>query len=359
MALVAIVYFEPPERAADEIALGNDNFVVDGAYAGVQIQAHRLSEMTDVYRPTPSAAGSPEALWLGNSQLHAINQRREGDTTAPAYASQALGWPTYTLSLPNASLQEHRVLLEWALDCRKPNWLILGLVCDDLREDGLRGEFEALNSPRLQTCLARFPEGERLAKELESMGNLESDTQGTTRSNASLQDRCEERLDDFLTSHWDRWRRRSDTTVAVSLSLYKLRNRTFGITPSTKRRLIPLRTKRNMAAYAEMLKVARTAGLRVLVYITPLRWDIDPPYELSEYREWKQEAADAAHAGGAAFLDLDELVPSDYWGTLLGERIDFMHFQDAGHRLLGKRIAAEIERLDRKADHEPDLPAGH
>jgi len=98
-----------------------------------------------------------------------------------------------------------------------------------------------------------------------------------------------------------------------------------------------------MAALREMLDVAKAHGVNVIIYNVPLRWDIEPPYELEAYRDWKRQAGEMIRAAGVTFLDLDELVPNDQWGLHHGDKVDFMHFQVTGHRLLGKRIADEVK----------------
>ena len=111
--------------------------------------------------------------------------------------------------------------------------------------------------------------------------------------------------------------------------------------------MIPLRGQRNMVALPEMLRVAHRHGVRALVYNVPLRWDVEPPYDLGAYRQWKRELADAAASADAAiFLDLNKLVPNDLWGLHHGRDVDFMHFQGQGHRMLGRRVADAIRTAE-------------
>ena len=80
-------------------------------------------------------------LWLGNSQLHAINQMRTGDETASAILYRDLKTEykhLLTFSQPNASLQEHYVLYEYLSQKLPISYLLLPVVFDDLRETGIR-----------------------------------------------------------------------------------------------------------------------------------------------------------------------------------------------------------------------------
>ena len=99
-----------------------------------------------------------------------------------------------------------------------------------------------------------------------------------------------------------------------------------------------------MAAVETLLESAAEAGIQVLVYVVPLRSDLEIPYDVDEYRSFKRELAGLANLHGATFADLDMLVPAEHWGeklstSLAGQaEIDFMHFRGAGHRLLARAL---------------------
>jgi hypothetical protein len=119
----------------------------------------------------------------------------------------------------------------------------------------------------------------------------------------------------------------------------------FGIKPTTKRKIIPIRYKRNLSAYEATLNLARENGIKVLVYIAPIRNDIDTPYLQSEYSKFKVDVKVLAEKYGANFSNLEGLVPSNLWGqkdsTGLGDKggeLDFMHFQAGGHKLLATKV---------------------
>jgi lysophospholipase L1-like esterase len=88
----------------------------------------------------------------------------------------------------------------------------------------------------------------------------------------------------------------------------------------------------------------------VLLYVAPIRDDVEIPYDLEEYARFKTEVERLSAAHGAIFLNLETLVPAAFWGMRKSERtgedleIDFMHFQGQGHRLLGEAIAEAVER---------------
>jgi sugar phosphate isomerase/epimerase len=124
--------------------------------------------------------------------------------------------------------------------------------------------------------------------------------------------------------------------------LYNLRNWVFGITPQTIRPMIPVRFDKNMAALTAIMELAQRHGVKLLVYVPPLRNDVAPPYDVLAYRSWQNSLGDICAAGAARFAVYGDLVPAQHWGHHGGE-IDFMHFQDEGHRRLADAIVEGLE----------------
>lgn len=290
--------------------------------------------------------GHPHAklgVWLGNSQLHTINDFKDGQQSGPIYASESLGWPVLGLSLPNASLQEHYVVTQWLFTQAKPAWVLLPVVFDDLREDGLRESLKALGTPETLGALRQRPTGARLAGELEKIGVERSDAQGTTRKERSGQQVAEAYLERQFAATCPLWSKRGSVLGRCHLALYEFRNWLFGITPSTKRKIIPARRLKNMATFEETLAAIQQQHARCLVYVVPTRWDVEPPYELAAYGRWKEEVQALCASHGARFADLDRLVPAEHWGLFNGVNIDFMHFGHEGHVLLGRKLAELVK----------------
>ena len=133
--------------------------------------------------------------------------------------------------------------------------------------------------------------------------------------------------------------------------LYLLRNSIFGIKATSTRKMIRGRYIKNKNAYIDILNLALDNNVEVLVYIPPIRNDIKIPYDLTEYTKFKNEIEAIAYSKKAFFINLEELVPSKFWGikpstNLKGEsEIDFMHFQTEGHSLLADAIFKEINKI--------------
>jgi hypothetical protein len=346
LALLVVRHFHGLQTVGDEVSLRMHQATLSTSFRGRTIAAKAPGEYDATY-----VAGDdegPEGVWLGNSQLHTVNQYEEGDETAPHYASEALGWPVWGLSLPNANPQEQYVILHFALTRRQPSVLVMQLTFNTLRRDELRQELnefvdeatlESLRTTELGRELATV-----LATEEEPLASISS---AQIDPSQSLQDRSEAALEAALSSIWPMWRDRGDTLAIVRFRLFLLRNRVFGITAATKRSMLMTRYDRNMRAFEAILELAQQRGLPTLAYICPLRQDIDPPYVMSEYTRWKEEVQRLCDAFGARYADLDRTVEGpERWGTLghTGE-IDFMHFRVEGHRILGARVAELIRSM--------------
>ena len=226
--------------------------------------------------------------------------------------------------------------------------LILPLVFDDMREEGLRKP-DVADFARDQTTANFVSEtaiGRRLIASVQSgakkeVGSTEDDTSGIA---GTLQERVEVGLNGWLGEHSRLWQLRPEIRGWLLIGLYRLRNFVFGIAPSSTRKVIPGRYRDNFLALKAILERAKGMNIQVAMYVAPLRDGVKIPYDPAEYSAFKSEAEALARQYGAAFKNLEHLVPSEYWGSknstsLGGEKeLDFMHFRHAGHRLLAEAL---------------------
>lgn len=336
----------------EEAALGEGTTTVLAEHQGVGVHA-TTREGADRALAAAAGRGAPvRVLWLGNSQLHAINQYVEGESTGPGLAFQHLlgeGVDVTTLSFPNANFQEHYVVYTY-VQSRLPGLkvLVLPLVFDDLREGGVRPDLGSmLGEAEVRSSLSTCEIGRRLLSEA-----VETPTEATNDDVTGLQDTVQERsevmLTQWLEEHWELWRFRPKARGHFFLGLYQLRNAALGITPQSKRAIRRSTYEPNVAAVRALLGAAKGHGVRVITYIAPLRSDVDPPYVAAEYAAFQEEMQALAAAEGATFVDLGDLVPGELWGQkestgVSGElELDFMHFKGAGHALLAEAIETKI-----------------
>lgn len=348
-ACLAVLFFHlrPEGQLADfeNFALGQATTSYFATLAGVPIHCQDIDDADVCLEGARQRRSAEHALWLGNSQVHAINQFQVGEENAPPILFRLLlqdSIDLITFSQPNANLQEHYVLFEYIQAHLPLSTLILPVVFDDLRETGLRSEISAaLGEKGVAEALRQTAIGRQLLAQ-----NLpEKSTPGNVvRSEESLQEKTEKTINAWLEKNSRLWTARPQIRGEIFTSLYKLRNTVFGIKATSKRRLIKGSYRTNLMALEAIIGRATTTGIKVLLYVVPLRHDVDIPYDLDEYMAFKAEVQSLAARQGIHFVNLEDLVPAELWGdkgaTAVNgtPELDFMHFQAGGHYLLAKAL---------------------
>ena len=335
----------------DELALGQQNTSSFATVNKAQVHCHDLTDapqcIGDFYN---FRLKENLILWLGNSQLHAINQKRPGDVTASAILHrEAKSESKYllTFSQPNASLQEHYLLFEYLSQKMPVTTLILAVVFDDLRETGIRPTLtEAFNDQEVSFRLNKTEIGRKM---MSNQGNQDAAGNDMAALDDTFQERSEKYLNTKLEKFWNIWEQRPTFRGNLLGNLYLFRNWAFGITPSSSRRMIPGRYIMNIDALKATVQSANEQGINVIVYIVPLRNDVKIPYDLNQYEKFKSEIKWITQEFNARFVNFESLVPANLWGTknatTLGDRqeLDFMHFQAGGHKLLADALFEELK----------------
>jgi len=290
------------------------------------------------------------ALWLGNSQVHEVNNWKSGEVSAPALLFEKLrknNLDLLTFSFGNANLQEHYVLFEYLRSRMPLKLLILPVVFDDTREEGMRSDIAYLvNDAQTARTLSNTEIGKRLVTSIQTGANRDivSTDNNIAGNTDTLQQRSETKLNGWLEENSRLWQLRREIRGWLLIELYKWRNYVFGITPATTRKVIPGRYRDNLSAFEAILERANSEGIRVVVYVAPLRGGVKIPYDSSEYLAFKTEAATLANRYGAVFENLEQIVPNDFWGTKAStsisqeQELDFMHFRFSGHEVLANNL---------------------
>jgi len=347
-------------RSIDPDKFGLDPTVVlsQEAWAGVPFTASTISAIVAVAERQRQAKLSAEPpckpttiLWLGNSQLHFINQFQPGEHVAPFWLRKSVDCPDafvpLGISLANASLQEHYVLAEYFWQRFHIRTLILQLCFDDLREDGLREEFAELLTPQDRQILQRNEVGSDI------LGRADANWKGLNRSEENsglegfVQKNIEDEFDARLGDLFSLWKERANLRNLLLTDLYYTRNALLGIKPTSVRKMIPPRYHRNMQAYAAILQEAQTLQIPVVAYIAPIRQDSSLPYDRSQYEAWKEQVAAMTTARGATLLNLERIIPNELWGSYHAEDLDFMHFRGKGHKLLAQALLPQVVHLEK------------
>ena len=289
-------------------------------------------------------------LWLGNSQIHAVNQLKAGENSSTSILFERLRHTNLDLvsfSQPNANLQEHLVLFEYLKHQLPIKVLILPLVFDDTREDGLRKEVaDFLKDSQVILELSKTPIGLKIQSANKLLNS--TDKEDTAGISYTLQEKVERLLNTWLADASLLWAARSEIRGQIMLYIFTLRNNIFGIKPTSKRKIIRGRYQDNIAALEAILASAKDAKIAVALYVVPLRKDVEIPYVTAEYSQYKADAQSLANKYQASFFNLENLVPSELWGAKdstsgeVGQELDFMHFQSGGHQLLAVELSGLV-----------------
>lgn len=351
VSLILLATFFSPDTTDFEVSatLGTNSKSLFASKSGFRIHCSNTSEINSCLSGQADRGSSAVVLWLGNSQVHEVNQWRPGETTAVPILFDSLaesGRDLMTFSMGNANLQEHYVIFE-SLRHRMPlKMLILQLVFDDTRETGLRPDLGPLvRDSNTEIALMETKIGRRILSSLQSPEETGQPLDSNRLDRITFQESSENNLTGWLEKRSQLWQLRSEVRGWAFIGLYRLRNFVFGITPTTIRKKILGRYVDNLSALDAILDRSRSEGIEVLVYIAPLRGSGgNIPYDLKEYEIFKLETEAMAQHYGVNFINLEKLVPDGDWGTKAStsfgehEEFDFMHFRHKGHVLLAKSL---------------------
>ncbi|MCK6458150.1 MAG: SGNH/GDSL hydrolase family protein [Phycisphaerae bacterium] len=286
------------------------------------------------------------ALWLGASQLHAINRYEGGDELAVVYASEAARTRGARLayvqmSTANANLHD---LLGFYLSARlagaRPDALLVGMTYDDLREPGVQdGVLRRL--PRIPPDVVQV--GGAGVEDLIAAIGAARRPQATkapirrTATEGTPQEELENALIRSLEGGWPAYRHRGKLAAAAQVAVMSQLATVMG--GFMKRRAEPIPPDRqawNLRAFDSLVALARADGTTLVVYRPPHRPGEDPfYYDRAAYDAFFAQLRERCERDGLLFADFESIVPAEYWGLTNEGRPDVFHFRVEGHRLLG------------------------
>lgn len=339
---------------ADDFALGKENTSRIEVMDGAQFTAHNVSEINSVINHYGNIYGAKAldqprpkiVLWLGNSQIHTINQFKPGEHLAPYWLRKFNGCEECILplgiSLSNANPQEELLLSQFVKSKLKLDALIVEVEFMGFREGGLRKELSQISTANLADALR----DSSVSKELEQLfdgdegakeNNIDSKSDGADKQE------IENFLSESLGNLWKLWKDRGNLRSAFLGDLFNLRNWIFNISSASQRKIIKPRYEKNMKALEDLLAYSKASKIPVILYIAPVRQDKPLPYDQREYSLWKEQVEQLAKVYSATYLNYEGLVPGESWGSNFGDDIDFMHFQEAGHKIVAKEILSALQ----------------
>jgi hypothetical protein len=355
IGILMLYYYQGRIRKASEIGLGEGTSSYTPYIGNYPIHIMDPS-LTDSMKKGWLSRGSKDVyLWLGNSQLHGVNQHKEGQVNCVAFLFDHLKLVNKEIlgvSYPNANLQEFLVSVLYFAQEFPLQRIILPVFYDDMREDGIRDE---ININSVVTKIGNqneYYDNINNIKQLKirATGIADQKNDNFKGIQQTAQEKSERYLDAQLEKNWKIWESRPDIRGNIFVDIYKLRNSLLGIKANTVRKMIPGRFADNYNSLLNIIKFCKDKSIQLIVYIPPLRNDVLPPYNLNEYNDFIQKVKKDCVAPNVTFLNLGNLVPDKFWGVKQGTsfgketEIDFMHFQETGHKLIADTIFKTISQ---------------
>lgn len=353
-AFLLLYFFQKRTVKAEEIGLGAENSIFTARANQYPVHITYFGFADSLLEGWKKSGEKELSLWLGNSQIHAINQFSPGQKNCVQFLYDTLyatGKTVLAISYPNANLQEFLfTIIYFTNKCNKVKQIVLPVFFDDMREDKIRDDIGNITAVNFITqgidssYFANISSIAHLKNKLPDEPAIGNDMKAL---DATAQESSEKYLDKLAGKNSVIWRKRPNLRSALFNDLHKLRNNLLGIKANTKRKMIPGVYKENYDALLDIFKYCQAKKIELIVYIPPIRNDVEPPYDMKAYAAFKNSVDKDAHSYRAKFLNLENLVAAKYWGTKgstsgTGVEIDFMHFQEPGHRLLADTIYKEI-----------------
>ena len=201
----------------EELALGKETFsphyyLQNGlrVYAKYEDKVIHCEALEGCSRNSYKIPSNKKILWLGNSQLHAINQFKKGQLLTSEHLFRKLlakENDLLTVSFPSANLQEHLVTFSSiSLDIELSK-LIVGVVFDDFREEGVRFEIaKSLLQDDLYSVLSNSEIGRQILQDNQTNTDIDNEYSGL---DDTLQEQSEKNLNELLEKNTDLWNRRA------------------------------------------------------------------------------------------------------------------------------------------------------
>lgn len=278
-------------------------------------------------------------LLLGNSQMGAINQFKDGDQSYAQIIGNHQDSPSFKLIaiwMPNASIGEFDAVYSAISRCgAEPRFLAIPVFLDDTRESSIRKDVSNLGS--------RICTNEHALKDKHSAPQ-ESATKGQLST----------RLSKMITKKLPIVSDLPQVNVQFRVFLYLLRNTVFGIRPSSKRKIVTSSYEASLSSLRALIGKRRQFGMKTLVYIPPLLYAASNPsaipYLEDEYESFKDTISSLCRRPFCIFRNFEDVVPDAEWGakvsTSLGKgvsELDFMHFTGVAHQRFGNRLFLEMK----------------
>lgn len=354
LAFCIILLFFSGKNNFENLALGTDTVTYlakDKFNNSIHVVRIDEQEGTPFLNAWKDRGKKKVIFFLGNSQTHSINQKKEDEINMIELLHDTLNSFNVDVlcnSFPNASMQEFYLSYKYWQRNLPIKTLVIPVFFDDFREDGIRDVF----FDRLVKTKFVLPDSsnkliQKINLNLKSYWGSKVILESTEKNEATTQERVEYSINKYLENYIVIWNQRENVKGDFFVWLYKFRNTIFGIKAQTIRKMIPLRYEFNIEALKLIIADAKNYNIKVILYIPPIRKDVNLPYEKVDYQKFKGEILNL-NSFNCKVLDFDDIVPGKFWGfkeatNLLEQReVDYMHFQFKGHQILADSLYQHI-----------------
>ncbi len=282
---------------------------------------------------------------IGNSQYHAINQMNHGDINASEilfnyFNDYNIDFLTY--SSANMNLQEQYLMMDYFFSLFPIKLFIIPVFLDDTREDGIRYYVKNFLENKIEN-----KNDDKIYKKLfaENNNSPANDLEGL---NNTAQEKVESFLNNVLINNSENWSNRSNMRNMIFSQLYLIRNKLFNINASSVRKVIPGPYSENLFSLEKILERTKEKKIKTLIYIPPIRNDVQIPYLVSEYSQFKDQINYISNQYNSNFINFENMLPKEHWGFKGqndNQEIDFMHFKFEGHQLLADTLISHIIKI--------------
>lgn len=288
-------------------------------------------------------------LWIGNSQLHAINFFESGDLLAVEYTNLKLeksknNTTIYQFSAPHLNIIEELIYIsEINEQSIKIKYLILPITFRSFHFRTIRDELKELslgiNNIRKIT----------MDEQLNSIYNFERiNTQKSyTEENKTWQNQSEENINYVLSKYIPLYSNRENTKSYINFlplkTLNNLKDKSKDSKITGKEDVINL----NKKALSTILEYTKQMDIKVILYQVPHPQDSSYFfYDKIAYNIFFTNMRNlVSNYNNVTFLDLSKIASINLFGVNNDGYKDVYHFRSEGHKLLGDTIAATINQL--------------
>ena len=274
-------------------------------------------------------------LFLGNSQMGAINEFESGDLSfisllSKDFKSKKSDFLIKGLWLPNANMKEFEFINQTLNRCSiSAELLIIPVFLDDTRINNIRNELDDYHNLLCQ-------------KQKSSSIKVSNNLSNIQKMNQNIKKRF--KIFEDLKYINERFR----------IDIYKFRNYLFNIQPTSVRNIRKPIYYENINALKNIVNSRDKQKLKTIVYIPPLLNSVNGgliPYKRKDYINFKKEISTICDSQKCIYFNFENEVPTDLWGlkksTNLNKNkmeLDFMHFTGKGHKALADKFSVIIEK---------------